>query len=84
MVTTMQRLLTDEIVLEEWQVRENCLFREKMSDGEFGPSHRCHLQDYLNGQIGVRDVPITTTCEPGDLPEVCPMLAGDFKIRLAG
>ena len=86
MVMTMPRLLTEEIVLEAWMVRENCLFREKMSDGEFGPSHRCHLQDFRNGQMGVQDVPITTSCEPGDIPEVCPMLEMDFnfKIRLAG
>lgn len=82
MVTLMPKLLTEDIVMEDWQARENCLFREKMSDGEFGPSHRCHLQDYLNGMPGARDVPITTSCEPGEIPGVCPMLTEDFKISL--
>ena len=84
MVTAMANLLTHEIVLDGEQVRENCLFREKMTDGEFGPSHRCHLQDYLNGVPGARDMPITTSCEPGEIPDVCPMLTGDFKISLGG
>ena len=81
-VATMPKLLTKEIVMADWMARENCLFREETSNGEHGPTHRCHLQDFLNGRIGVRDVPMTTTCEHGEIPEVCPMLAGDFKIRL--
>ena len=87
MVSTMeagQATRWSEIVLNREDVRSNCPFREQMSDGETGVSCRCHLQDFLAGKPGVRDIPITTTCEIGEIPDVCPMLTCDFKIRLAG
>jgi len=72
-----------ELILSRRDVEDNCPFREQVATGEFGPSHRCHLQDYIFGIKGVRDHPITAVCEPGEIADVCPMLIHDFKISLA-
>ena len=83
LVATMPRLLTEPIVLERERVEDNCPFRG-MTSIDFGETHRCQLQDWLVGWRGVRDMPMTHSCSVGEIPEVCPMLAGDFRISLAG
>ena len=82
-VARMPNLLKQEIVLDREKVEANCPFRGMTASSEdFGENHRCQLQDWLIGWIGIKDKPMTHSCSVGEIPEVCPMLAGDFKIRL--
>jgi hypothetical protein len=83
MVSTMTRLLAKELVLEREKVEDNCPFRGMTTpEGDFGETHRCQLQDWLIGWIGIKDKPMTHSCPVGEIPEVCPMLTGDFNIRM--
>jgi len=83
MVMTMSQATRIELVLEREKVEANCPFRGMTSQSEdFGETHRCQLEDWLFGWIGVKDKPITHACPVGQIPEFCPMLTGDFKISL--
>jgi len=71
-----------EIRLPRDVLADNCPFRESVCSDDEYVTGRCHLQDHLFGQLGVRDKPITTNCETGEIPDVCPLEEAEFQISL--